>query len=230
MRTDLRDKFNQLFLPHSRYVLVSLLAVNLVVGVYLVSREQAPQQITAPLPAIQPELRLVDAYVTVDEAASDEAVAQATVLKQAETVRECRVWGPEPSPEAFTELATKLRSSGGFPEIVSTKVRGRAEYLVYVDHLDSRDNAKRAAQELEALKIESYLMTQADKTPVVSVGVFSSQDRAQVHMQRVSELGYEVGIEAMSRSQTVYNMTAHVFPDTQAYSSSISTCAMIAQG
>ncbi len=226
MRTDLRDKFNQLFLPHSRYVLVSLLAVNLAVGVYLVSREQAPQQIVAPLPAIEPELRLVDAYATVDEARA----AQPAVLKQAEMARECRVWGPQPSPEAFTELAIKLRSSGGFPEIVSTKVRGRAEYLVYVDHLDSRDNAKRAAQELEALKIENYLMTQADETPVVSVGVFSSEDRAQVHMQRVSDLGYEVVIEEMSRSQTIYNMTAHVFPDTQAYSSSISTCAMIAQG
>lgn len=229
MRTDPRDKFNQLFLPHSRYVLVSLLAANLVVGVYLANREQVPQQFAGPLPAIEPELRLVDAYATADEARA--AANKATVLEQAErTVRECRVWGPEPSPEAFTELATKLRSSGGFPEIVGTKVHGRAEYLVYVDHLDSRDNAKRVAQELESLKIESYLMTQADETPVVSVGVFSSQDRAQVHMQRVSELGYEVVIEEMSRSQTTYNMTAHVFPDTQAYSSSISTCAMIAQG
>ena len=63
--------------------------------------------------------------------------------------------GPEQSPEAFDALLAELDAQGGFPEVKKTKVQGAPDYLVYIGELGSTENAKRVAQELTSLEIES---------------------------------------------------------------------------
>lgn len=144
--------------------------------------------------------------------------------------RECRVWGPEASAEAFAERVSRLRAEGGFPEVKATDIHASTDYLVVVGELGNRDNAKRVSQELNSLDIDNFLITQESGTLAISVGVFSRQILAQRQLQRMLDLGYSAQIDPLNRSQTVYNLTAHVATDNPLYETSISSCMNIAQG
>ncbi len=144
--------------------------------------------------------------------------------------RECRVWGPEQTPDAFAALQSELRAQGSFPEVKATDIQAAADYLVLVDKLGSRDNAKRVRQELNSMDIDTYMMTRDDGSMVISVGVFSRQGLARRQLQKVSDMGYSAQVEQLQRSQTVYNLSAHVAVDSPLYATSISSCLNIAQG
>jgi hypothetical protein len=143
--------------------------------------------------------------------------------------RECRVWGPERSPEDFEDLVAQLRATGGAPEINEVTVDGPSDYLVYVGDLGSAAAAKRMSQELTGLEIESFVITRGN-APAISVGVFSRRNLAVAQRDKLRDLGYDAVMDVLVREQKVYNLVAHIAIDSDAYQSSVSTCAAIAEG
>jgi len=144
--------------------------------------------------------------------------------------RVCRVWGPEQKESAFNSLAKQLDALGGFPEVRKRTVQSTPDFLVYIDDLGSRDNAKRVAAELASVKTDSYLIIAEDGRPILSVGVFSRRALADRQHNRMQKLGYKVGLQTVERTQVVFNLTAHVPLDSPEYESSTSSCVEIAQG
>lgn len=180
---------------------------------------------TNPPPSEMNEMAAVEPRV-------DDQDEQKAIVATAEALphRECRVWGPEATPEAFTQLRQALKADGSFPEVKATKIQAPADYLVLVHKLGARDNAKRVAKELKALDIDNFLISRDDGSVVISVGVFSRQDLARRQFDRLTELGYSMQMEQLQRAQTVYNLVAHVEVGSPHYGTSISSCMNIAQG
>ena len=117
-----------------------------------------------------------------------------------------------------------------FPELRESLIQSDPDYLVYVAKLGSTEQANRTAQELKTLEIDSYLIRRDDVGPILSVGVFSQEARAERLQERLHKLGYEVVLEALERTQTVFELTGHVLIDSEDYSTSTANCASIAQG
>lgn len=209
-------KFEEWLLPRSRILLTGLIAANICLALALIAFQEETQAEQTALAPIESEIQLL--------AEVPEALPVSKPVP-----KECRVWGPEQSPTAFDALLAQLDAQGGFPEVKKTEVQGAPDYLVYIGELGSTENAKRVAKELTSLKMESYLMTREDGSPILSVGLFSRQRLATKQLNRVTTLGYAGFLEELPRAQTVYNLTAHVEADTELYKSSTSPCMAIAQ-
>ena len=183
------------------------------------SREVAVADRTSP-EVVEPQA------TSVSQAAASE-INEAAI---AHDERVCRVWGPEQQESAFGALVEQLDALGGFPEVRERTIQSTPDFLVYIDDLGSRDNAKRVASELASVKTDSYLIIAEDGRPILSVGVFSRRALADRQHARMQKLGYKVGLQTVERTQVVYNLTAHVPVDSPEYESSTSSCVEIAQG
>jgi cell division septation protein DedD len=78
------------------------------------------------------------------------------------------------------------------------------EYWVYLAPLASRQASVRQLKEMQARKIDGYLITQGDLTNGISLGMFAREDSAQSVAERLKEAGYEPLIRAIERSQRLY--------------------------
>lgn len=78
------------------------------------------------------------------------------------------------------------------------------EYWVYLEPLASRQASVRQLKELQARKIDGYLITQGDLANGISLGMFSREDSAQGVAERLSAAGYAPLIRAVERSQRLY--------------------------
>jgi len=213
------SKFEDWLLFNSRTLLMGLIAANICLTFALIANQE-PQSVGPSLPAGNVASNTDKIQLLT------EVPALQPVSKPAP--RECRTWGPERDPTAFDTLRVVLAEHGGFPELLETQMQGAPDYLVYIGDLGSRANAKRVAAELATQSIDSYLMRSEDGLPILSVGVFSRESLAQRQFAKVTGLGYAVAIEELERSQTIYNLSAHVAIDSELYGSSTSPCMAIA--
>lgn len=215
-------KFEEWLLPRGRTLLVGLLAANVcLTGALWLSHESDDGVAVAAAEVAEDVERKIQLIAEIP-------AVTPIVQSEHKQARECRLWGPEQSPDAFTVLKAELESTGSFPELQALEIKGAPDYLVYVAELGSQDNAKRVAKELEALQIDSYLINRQGQPLILSVGVFSRQSLAERQHARISSLGYAVSIEELERAQTVYQLSAHVEEHSEAYASSTSPCIAIA--
>jgi len=231
MVRDHSTRTKQWLLVNSRGVIGALLCANLgVAGLFLISHER--QYSIQPVSAdvlegfeiiLLSELEAPSDEVLEDMHLNKEAVPTVTVATPAPSARECRVWGPRATADEFSEVERQLAEEGGFPEIRATEVRASPVYLVYIDVLDSRTQARRIAQELKTINIDNLWMRR-DSGVIVSVGVFSRRLLADRQLSRMQELGYEAKLEEMPRQQTVYKLYGYVKPDAPVYAESSTSC------
>jgi len=231
MVRDRLARTKQWLLVNSRIVIGALLCANLgVAGLFLLSHKPRPS--THPVSAdvlegleiiLLSELEVPADDVLEDRHLNEEVIPTGSVATPAPSARECRVWGPRATADEFSEVERQLAEEGGFPEIRATEVRASPVYLVYIDVLDSRTQARRIAQELKTINIDNLWMRR-DSGVIVSVGVFSRRLLADRQLSRMQELGYEAKLEEMPRQQTVYKLYGYVKPDAPVYAQSSSSC------
>jgi len=80
------------------------------------------------------------------------------------------------------------------------------EYWVYLPPLASRQASLRQLKELQARKIDSYIITQGDLANGISLGIFPREDSAKSVMQRMGDAGYESKLRALSRAHRTYRL------------------------
>ncbi|MDY0251254.1 MAG: SPOR domain-containing protein [Pseudomonas sp.] len=78
------------------------------------------------------------------------------------------------------------------------------EYWVYLAPLASRQASVRQLKEMQARKIEGYLITQGELTNGISLGMFAREDSAKSVAERLKEAGYEPLVRPIQRSQRLY--------------------------
>jgi hypothetical protein len=97
--------------------------------------------------------------------------------------------------------------------LLSADIRARVEvvdaaagldYWVYLAPLASRQASLRQLRELQARKIDSYIISQGDLINGISLGIFPRSDSAQSVMQRLREAGYEPLLRELARAHRNY--------------------------
>ncbi len=78
------------------------------------------------------------------------------------------------------------------------------DYWVYLIPLASRQASLRQLKELQARKIDSYIIGQGDLANGISLGIFPRSDSAESVMQRLREAGYEPMLRELSRAHRAF--------------------------
>lgn len=78
------------------------------------------------------------------------------------------------------------------------------DYWVYLRPLASRQASLRQLKELQARKIDSYIIGQGDLANGISLGIFPRSDSAESVMQRLREAGYEPMLRELSRAHRAF--------------------------
>ena len=78
------------------------------------------------------------------------------------------------------------------------------DYWVYLAPLASRQASLRQLKELQARKIDSYIISQGDLVNGISLGIFPRSDSAESVIQRLREAGYEPMLRELARAHRNY--------------------------
>ncbi|USE37787.1 SPOR domain-containing protein [Endozoicomonas sp. SCSIO W0465] len=120
-------------------------------------------------------------------------------LDSQRTVRECLIVGPFANVVELDELQQRLFAIG-----VSSKERAdensqQEDYWVHIPPLASRDAATRLLRELQAQRIDSFVITQGELANGISLGLFSRSESAKSVGRRLMDAGYDVAIKSLPR-------------------------------
>lgn len=88
--------------------------------------------------------------------------------------------------------------------VQSVDAAAGVDYWVYLVPLASRQASLRQLKELQARKIDSYIIGQGDLANGISLGIFPRSDSAESVMQRLREAGYEPMLRELSRAHRAY--------------------------
>ncbi len=207
-----------------------LLLANGASAALIMGSSEAPYVEGEPLPAIEPAIRLLD---EMDRAPATSPPGIRSLIVQIEppvAQKACLAWGPFNDEQAVAPLVAEIRGAGGSAEVIEASLRGAPDYLVLIGPEGSSEVVRRVHRELESLSIESHIISTGRFTNSLSVGVFTQRPRALAQQQRVADLGYQVGIRELDRSQPVYHLLAEVSPDFTGSQEPSSDCTDIAPG
>ena len=117
----------------------------------------------------------------------------------AESVKKCLTLGPFENADTVDQVQQRLFSLGiNSRERAERKVQA-ADFWVHIPPLPSRDSAIRLLRELQAQKIDSFVITQGELANGISLGLFSKEQSANTVSRRLIAAGYNVEVKALSR-------------------------------
>lgn len=151
------------------------------------------------------------------------ALPSSVMLEKVQLVSEVPELQKHPQKQKLSQEQVEIMLLGGFADeqmaqklqqrLVSLDIQSKItaldsrvdiEYWVYLAPLASRQAAVRQLKEMQARKIDGYLITQGDLANGISLGMFAREDSAQSVAERLKEAGYEPSIRAIERSQRLY--------------------------
>ncbi len=152
----------------------------------------------------------VDAPQLVEKLAESEPVSKASndaknVSNEQSPVTSCYTLGPFRDLDKLRGLTREIKSN-----VVTTDFRGREEkeqalYWVYVNPKKNRKAAIEAGHRLRAKKIKDfYVIRKGEKINGLSLGQFRSKKGAYKLAAKVRKLGFDVTVEPIFKSYTVY--------------------------
>lgn len=193
-----------------KYLVYLLLVLNLAFFAWLQMQPDpvppAPQ--VRPLPAGASPLVLLSernpagkdtAEVEVDPAPAVMPSAN-EVPPVAEPAPVCRTLGPLESSEEATTLRDQLFAPGVRVTLRQSKTQAPSGYQVYLQ-ADSSRQAAEIVSGLEAAGMTDYFVGKRNR---ISLGIFSSKNKAQARLRLVRELGYDARLDVRYRTRKVY--------------------------
>lgn len=99
------------------------------------------------------------------------------------------------------QLEQRLTALDIQAEVRSVNAAAGLDYWVYLAPLASRQASLRQLKELQARRIDSYIITQGDLANGISLGIFPRHDSAESVMRRLRDAGYEPLLRELPRAQ-----------------------------
>ncbi|WP_339081132.1 SPOR domain-containing protein [Pseudomonas sp. TMP9] len=177
-----------------RWMFLWLVVLNLFY--YVWHQQQAPLRVTeiAPLTMAQDSKR--DIRLLSESSAPPKR--EAAEVQPIEAV--CLFLGSFELMANAAALEQRLLSLDIQSRVQSMDAAAGVDYWVYLPPLASRQASLRQLRELQARKINSYIITQGDLANGVSLGIFPRSDSAQSVMQRLRDAGYEPSLRELTRA------------------------------
>lgn len=166
-----------------------------------------------PLPGASTELRLGAAQVTAAPQkelkllAEAEAPAKALAeggLAAPKTAPSCLLLGGFESVERARLLEQRLLSLDIAARVVSTDASLGSDHWVYIPPLASQQASLRQLRELQARKIDGYLITEGELANGILLGVFPQLDSAASVAEKLRAAGYEPQVRELPRIYQEY--------------------------
>ncbi|QEY59823.1 SPOR domain-containing protein [Pseudomonas sp. C27(2019)] len=158
------------------------------------SSEQALQGVRGQKPAYSGQVKLLSEAVDLESKAMQEDFKKSEVM----------LLGGFSDNYQAQRLQQRLLSLDIDSQVTEIDSKVDIEYWVYLQPLPSRQAAVRQLKELQARKIDGYLITTGELNNGVSLGMFAREDSAQGVAERMSAAGYEPSIKSVERSQRLY--------------------------
>jgi hypothetical protein len=102
------------------------------------------------------------------------------------------------------EVEQRLLSTDIKAEVEIADAASGLDFWVYLAPLASRQASLRQLKELQARKIDSFIISEGDLVNGISLGIFPRNDSAQSVMQRLREAGYEPLLRELARAHRNY--------------------------
>lgn len=181
-----------------RWFFLLLLVLNLFY--YVWHQQQAPLRVKEVEPMLlyqggQQGLRLLDA---ADRAKVRPEAPQPSLVAQGET---CLYLGSFQQEDGARQVEQRLMALDIQAQVRAVDAAAGLDYWVYLAPLASRQASLRQLKELQARKIDSYIITQGDLANGISLGIFPRSDSAESVVQRLRDAGYEPLLRELPRAQ-----------------------------
>jgi hypothetical protein len=199
-----------------RLVAAALVVANLVVAAWWLLQAPATHQVpgrAAPLPPDAPRLALIgeldpDARKALEKPRADGAPAATPSTAAAGLVPTgllCVAVGPFDERPVADAVAEKLRTAGIVLEVREESGQLRSGYWVHLPPFPSRDAAEKVAADLAQKGAgELFIVTASEQRHAISLGLFSTPERADQRAAEVGELGYRPRIAERFREGAVF--------------------------
>jgi cell division septation protein DedD len=177
-----------------------LLLIVLNLFYYVWHQQQAPlrPKEVAPLTLAQNSKRDIQLLSESDEPVRREQAPRAVAGAV------CLFLGGFELESAATAVEQRLVSLDIRSHVQSMDAAAEVEYWVYLPPLASRQASLRQLKELQARKIDGYIITQGDLANGISLGIFPREDSAKGVMQRLHDAGYDAELRELPRSHRNY--------------------------
>jgi len=184
-----------------RWSFLLLLVLNLFY--YVWHQQQAPLRVKEIQPVslyrgAQHDIRLVS------EAAESSQLSVSAVAVDSEQTSTCLFLGGFEDEGVARAVEQRLLSTDIKAEVEVADAASGLDFWVYLAPLASRQASLRQLKELQARKIDSYIISQGDLVNGISLGIFPRNDSAQSVMQRLREAGYEPLLRELARAHRNY--------------------------
>ncbi|WP_152219889.1 SPOR domain-containing protein [Pseudomonas sp. SCB32] len=183
-----------------RWFFLFLLALN--VFYYVWHQQQTPlrPKEVAPLSLFHSEQKNIRLLSESSEAPQRRQAEE----KPAAPTAVCLFLGSFPAEERARLLTQRLISLDVQASVQTVDAAAGMDYWVYLPPLASRQASLWQLRELQARKIDSYIITEGDLTDGISLGIFQRKDSADSIVERLKAAGYEALIRELARSQHDY--------------------------
>ena len=121
-----------------------------------------------------------------------------------ETEKLCTIVGPFPDDSDSGRLVQQLASVGVDAALDSKITKREMQYWVILPPKNSRREALQALRELQARKIDSYLIASGDLKDAISLGLFTREELAKGVQEKVKEAGYPAEIRTKERTESQF--------------------------
>lgn len=183
-----------------RWFFLFLLALN--VFYYVWHQQQAPlrPKEVAPLSLFHSEQKNIRLLSESSEAPQRRQAAE----KPAAPAAACLFLGGFSAEERARLLTQRLLSLDVQASVQTVDAAAGMDYWVYLPPLASRQASLWQLRELQARKIDSYIITEGDLADGISLGIFQRKDSADSIVERLKAAGYDALIRELARSQHDY--------------------------
>lgn len=106
--------------------------------------------------------------------------------------------------ETANALRQRMLGLGVDGRVTQQDKPAEQEYWVYLPPLSSRAATLRLLKELQARKLDGFLIAQGELANGISLGIFPHENSAEAILERLRQGGYQAQIKRISRKQTVY--------------------------
>ncbi|CAD5108855.1 SPOR domain-containing protein [Zestomonas carbonaria] len=187
-----------------RWLFLLLLVLNLFY--YVWHQQQAPLRAkeVAPMLLYQGErqgIRLLSEADRPQQRRPPEEERKEPVTAASEA---CLFLGGFEQDEAARAVEQRLISLDVRSEVRVVNAPASVDYWVYLAPLASRQASVRQLKELQARRIDSYIITQGDLVNGISLGIFPRNESAEAVMQRLRDAGYEPMMRELPRAHRSY--------------------------
>lgn len=129
-----------------------------------------------------------------------EAVAQGQADIATDGQQLCTLVGAFAESRKAEYFVEHLRALDIVGSVQQMEVPGESSYWVYLPAEVSKKKALRLLHELQAKKIDSYVIPKGDLANGISLGLFSSEDAALRRQDEVAGHGYSAQVEEVERT------------------------------